>query len=359
VEYLGITSLDQLEQHRGRWDALYRADPGAQLFLSSGWLRAHLAIVPPGWTIHVLTDGDDFAAALPTATRRVPHRLLPVAREVRFPTDPFAEYQGMLARPAREREAVAAFADVLAAAPWERLALRDVRDPRITELVERLAARPGVRLRRGGVATSHQIDLPATYDAFLDGLSKPTRRAMKRGLKSMEADLPNLRITMAPDGDPDRHIDAVVGLNSARWGTSTLRRERLTALYRNVYREGIGRFVVIWDGTRPIGVGAALVDAATSTYGFALVAHDEEYARMSPGKAVFALVLQDAIALGCRTFDFLRGEGGYTPTFATRTTTNTEFELVRGGVRGAALRAVTPAYDVAKKAFVRVAMRAR
>ncbi len=359
MQYLAITSLEQFEQYRAGWDALYHADAGAQLFLSSGWLRAHLAILPRDWTIHVLTDGDELAAALPMATRRVPHPLLPIARELRFATDPFAEYQGMLARPAREREAVAAFASTLEALPWDRLALRDVRDPRIAELVERLAARGGYTLRRGPTVTSYQIDLPDTYEAFLERLSKPTRRAMRRGLKTMEAELPNFRVTMAPDGDPDRHIATVVGLNSAKWGTSTLRRKRLTALYRNAYREGIGRFVVLWDGTRPIGVGAALVDPATSTYGFALVAHDHEYGRMSPGKAVFALLLQDAIAHGYTTFDFLRGEDGYKPSFSTHTSVNRAFELERRSVRGAALRALTPAYDLAKRAVVRVAMRAR
>ncbi|HEV2741202.1 MAG TPA: GNAT family N-acetyltransferase [Candidatus Elarobacter sp.] len=359
MKYLAITSLEEFERHRDQWDALYHADPVAHLFLSSEWLKAHLAILPHEWTIHVLADGDTFVGALATATRAVPHRLLPIAREVRFATDPFAEYQGMLARPARESEVVAELAAVLKSAAWQWMKLRDVRDARVADMVERLAAAEHVRLRRGPATTSYQIDLPNTYDALLERHSKPTRRALRRGLKMMHAELPNFRITRAPDGDADRHIETVVGLNSARWHTSTLRRARLIALYRNAYREGIARFIVLWDGTRPISGGAALIDPVTSTFGFALVAHDDEYARMSPGKAVFALFLQDAIELGYRTFDFLRGEGGYKPPFATRTSASFAFELVRSGVRGAALQALSPAYDVAKKAIVRVAMRAR
>ena len=186
MQYLAITSLEQLAAHRDAWDALYRADPRAQLFLSSAWLRAHLALVPAGWTIHVLRDGDEFVAALPTATRPIPHPALPIARELRFPTDPLADYQSMLCRPGREREAIAAFVERLAAARWDRIALRHVHDPRIAELAERLARRSDVRLRQGAPATCYQLDLPATYDEFLERLSKPTRRATKRGLKMLD-----------------------------------------------------------------------------------------------------------------------------------------------------------------------------
>ena len=358
MQYLAITSLEQLAAHRDAWDALYRADPRAQLFVSSAWLRAHLSLVPRGWTIHVLRDGDDFVAALPTATRPIPHAALPIARELRFPTDPLADYQSMLCRPGREGEALAQFVDLLVAARWDRLALRHVHDPRVAELVARLARRCDVRLRQGEPAVCYQLDLPATYDAFLERLSKPTRRATKRGLKMLE-ELGAGRVTFAPDGDPDTHIDAVVRLNSVRWGASRIRERRLKELYRAAFREGVSRFVVIWDGSRPIAAGAALVDALTSTYGFAIVGHDNAYERMSPGKAVLALLVQDAIALGYRTFDFLHGEGEYKKSYATRTSVDQDFELVRPGLRESALLTLMPAYDAVKKTLVRGALRGR
>jgi len=358
VQYLAITSLEQLAAHRDAWEALYRADPRAQLFLSSAWLRAHLGLVPAGWTIHVLREGDEFVAALPTATRPIPHRILPIARELRFPTDPLADYQSMLCRPGREREAVAAFVERLVAERWDRVALRHVHDPRIAELAERLARRGGVRLRQGAPATCYQLDLPATYDEFLDRLSKPTRRATKRGLKMLD-ELSAGRVTFAPGGDPDAHIDAVVRLNSVRWGASRIRERRLTALYRAAFREGVGRFVVIWDGSRPIAAGAALIDPITSTYGFAIVGHDTAYERMSPGKAVLALLVRDAIELGYRTFDFLHGEGEYKRSYATRMSLNQDFELVHPGLRESALLTLMPAYDAVKKTLMRVALRGR
>jgi CelD/BcsL family acetyltransferase involved in cellulose biosynthesis len=351
--------VPQFEEHRSRWDALYGADPGAQLFLSSAWLHAHLTLVSDPWTIHVLTDGDEFAAALATATRPLPHRSLPIARELRFATDPLADYQGMLARPRHEQAAIASFARVLGAAPWDRLALRDAHDPRIAQLAELLAGGSRVRLRRSGTSTCYQMDLPETYEAYLTGLSRKRRRATKGLLPALEAALPNLRVSVANDDDIDAHIAAVVGMNSARWKTSTIRRRRLEELYRAVYAEGIARFTAIWDGPRAIAAGAAWVDEPTATYAFALGAHDPGYNHFSPGRTVLTLVIQDAIALGCRTFDFLRGEDEYKRHYATRTSLNSEFELVRAGVRESALRAVMPAYDAAKTAFIRVAMRAR
>jgi CelD/BcsL family acetyltransferase involved in cellulose biosynthesis len=360
LNYLAITSVAEFEAHRSRWDALYRADPHAQLFLSSAWLHAHLTVVSDPWTVHVLTEGDELVAGIATATRPLPHRRLPVARELRFATDPLADYQGMLARPGREADAIAAFAQRLGAAPWDRLALRDVHDPRIGRLAELVAAGPRIALHRGRATSCYQMDLPATYELYLAGLSERTRRVSTRLLATLRAELPGLRVTTAPDGDADAHIRAVVGLNSARWGTSTIRRRRLEELYHAVSTEGIARFTAIWDGTRPVAAGAAWIDAATATYGLALSAYDGAYARFSPGNSLMTLLIQDAIAQGCRTFDFLRGEEEYKRTrFATRSSLNEEFDLVRAGLRDSALRATMPVYDAAKKAFFRVAMRAR
>ncbi len=230
-----ITTLPAFAAERARWEELYRADPRSQVFLSWAWLAAYLPQVRHPWTILVLREDAALAAALPLLVRPMPHRRLPLARELAFAGDPLADYEGLLCRPGREREALDAFAAGIEAMGWERAAFADVRDPRFGALVERLARHAAVREEAPAAALA--FDLPADYGAFLAGLSKPTRRATQRLLKQLPAERPDVRVTEPGADDADAHVAAVVGLNADRFGSTSLRRGRLTALLRGALAE--------------------------------------------------------------------------------------------------------------------------
>ena len=170
-----IASLPAFAAERERWDDLYRADSQAQVFLSRAWLSAYLPDLRHPWRILVLREGEALLAALPLLVRPVPHRRLPLARELAFASDPLADYQGLLCRPGREAEAVAAFAAAVEDMTWDRAVFADVHDPRFAALAERLGRHAA--LREDPPATCLSFTLPPSYEAFLAGLSKPTRRA--------------------------------------------------------------------------------------------------------------------------------------------------------------------------------------
>jgi CelD/BcsL family acetyltransferase involved in cellulose biosynthesis len=353
VERIPIETLGAFDAIRPEWDELRRADPHATVFLTSGWLRAFLSMSPTPWSILTLRAGGVLVAALPISMRGAPHHRLPLARVLTFASAPFADYQGMLCRPEYEDAAIEAFAETLRALAWQRADFPDVRDPRIGALAHRLSG-AGTLLHELPAAPCHRIDLPPAWDAYLATLSKPTRRATLRPAKQMAEELPAARTSFAEAANLDLHIDALLRLNALRWGTSGARQEKFRRLFRAAFAEGCLRIAMLWDGERPIGAGAALVDAERGYYGWYLIGHDPEYARFSPGKAALASGIQDALGVGCRTFDFMRGGEGYKSSYATGESTNAHFTLRRRGARAALLRAIEPGYMALRSALVRL-----
>lgn len=355
VERTTISALGAFEAERERWEDLYRSDPHAQLFLSWDWLRAYLPQVEHPWTICLLREGERLTAALPLTTRAVPHRLLPITRELRFAADPFADYEGMLCRPGSERAASDAFGEMIAALPWDTAVFADISDARFIDILALLRGQ-GVAVAENESARCFAIELPGDYDSFLKSLSKPTRRRTTTPLKTLYAQLPALRTTASDEAgaDVDAHVDAIVRLNTTRWSASPRRAARLGALLRTAHVTGALRVHAIWDGDRAIAAGAIFRDPIQRVYAFYLVAHDRDYDRFGPGKAVLALVVQTAIAEGYATVDFMRGEDDYKRSYATRERTNQGYTLTRSSVRSRVLSPLVTLLAVLRRAALRL-----
>jgi hypothetical protein len=191
--------------------------------------------------------------------------------------------------------------------------------------------------------------LPADYETFLAGLSKPTRRSTQRLLKGLADDNPDVLVS-GPDagGDLDAHVDAMVALNGDRFGSTSLRRDRLRALLRAAHATGCLHLRVVWDGPRPVAAGAAFVDPVRGTFGLYLIGHDRRYDRHSPGKGIIGLMVRDAIERGYREFDFLRGGEAFKGSYADVAVPNRHWRLRRPSLRNVLLDAALPAYGAAK-----------
>jgi CelD/BcsL family acetyltransferase involved in cellulose biosynthesis len=348
-----LSDFDALRPH---WDELRRSDLHASLFLSSGWLRSFLAMSPTPWSILTLRDGGRLIAALPVSLRAAPHRRVPLARELTFASEPFADYQGLLCAPGREDAAIEALAAMVRAMPWDRARFPDVQDPRFAAFVDRLAT-GGATVERTVAAPCSIIDLPDDFETYLATLSKPTRRGTLRPLKVLAAELPGFRVSDATAESAEEHIRAMLDISALRWGSTPARRRKYERLFRAAFAEGCLRISIMWDGAHPFAGGAAFIDAERGTYGAYQVGHDPAYNRFSPGKAILATRIREAIEGGYRVFDFMRGGESYKSSYANREVSNVQYTLRRRSLRGALLRLADPGYAAARAAYARVRLR--
>lgn len=349
-----ITTLAQFDAVRERWEQLYRADPARQIFLSWRWLRGYLAVAPAGWRIAAVRDGEDLVAALPLQLRGVPHRRVPIARELAFASEPVGDYQGLLCLPQREGDALPRLAGLIRALSWDRASLRDVADERIGTILAMLE-RDGAEVVPAGQTRCLRTALPATWDAFRATMSRKTRYQTEYTLRRLGEQLPNFRVSTAGDGDIDAHVDAIVRVNHARWG-GNLRSAyaRFGRLFRAAYDQGCLRLHVLWDGAEPIGGAASFTDAATNAYCLFQLAYHPAYARYSPGKAALAVALRDAVASGFSTFDFLRGDEDYKGSYAHDAVITRHYGVRRRVIRSVLYDLVQPSYRSLKGVAARV-----
>ncbi len=348
--------MSDFDALRPAWDELRRSDPQATVFLSSGWLRAFLSMSPTPWSILTLREGGRLIAALPLSLRAAPHRRVPIARELTFASEPFADYQGLLCAPGHEDAAIEAFASMVRAMPWDRARFPDVQDARFAAVVDRLEA-DGITVERTVAPPCSIIDLPADWNTYLATLSKPTRRGTLRPLKVLAAELPEFRISDATPQDAEAHIAAMLDISAMRWGSTRARRRKYERLFRAAFAEGCLRISIMWDGAHPFAGGAAFVDAVRGTYGAYQVGHDPAYRRFSPGKAILAARIREAIEGGYRVFDFMRGDESYKSSYATREVSNVHYTLRRRGLRGSLLRLADPSYAAMRAAYARLRLR--
>lgn len=356
MDRVTVDGLSDFDALRPEWDALRASDPHASVFLTSGWLRAFLSMSPTPWSILTLREGGRLIAALPVSLRAAPHRRVPLARELTFASEPFADYQGLLCAPGRENAAIPALAAMVRALPWDRARFPDVQDPRFPALVALLST-PGTALEQTTAQPCSVIDLPSDFETYLATLSKPTRRGTVRPLKVLAAELPGFRVSEATPKDAEAHIQALLDISELRWGSTPARRRKFGALFRGAFTEGCLRVVIMWDGAHPFAGGAAFVDPERGTYGAYQVAHDPAYARFGPGKAILATRIRSAIEGGYRVFDFMRGGESYKTSYANRSISNVRYTLNRRTLRSVVLGAVHPGYAAARGAYARLRLR--
>jgi CelD/BcsL family acetyltransferase involved in cellulose biosynthesis len=341
-----ISTLEGFEAERTRWELLEKQDPNVTVFTTWKWLRAYLPVARYRWTILVLREGPDAIAYLPIA-----RNASPLDRELFLAGNPVADYTGMIALPSRAEAAIGAFADVLAAEPWDGFNVCDVNDPRLETLVRRLTER-GMQVESTYETRCLSSALPETWQSYItESITAKTRVNMLRVERRLADALPNFRISEPCDDDIDAHVEAMVVVNHKRWGGNLRNaRRRFGTLFRNAYDQGILRMFIYWDGDRPIAGATAFVAEDRSWWGLYMLGFDEEYEKLSPGKGIIGHAIRAAIEAGYQRFDFTRGAEPYKARYAADLHLTQHYRLVRQGLRARAVMLLRPRWTALKLA---------
>ena len=328
-----ISTIAELDAERDRWEQVETRDDHATVFMTWKFFRAYIGASRYRVFVLALRDGDETIAYLPLAAGGSLFD-----RELFLGGNPTADYAGMLALPERADEALTAFAEALLAEPWDAFNVLDVADPRLETLVQRLVAH-GAKLAETFEHCGVSCELPDSWETYInERISSKTRVNTVRVERRMAEALPGFRISEPTAETLDRHIDAMIEVNHARWGGSLRNaRRRYGVLFRHAFELGIVRMFVYWDGDRPIAGATAFVDKPRSSFGLYMIGFDEEYEKLSPGKGIIGRAIRAAIEDGYRHFDFLRGDEPFKLRYATDRRVTASYRVVRPGLRAAAI----------------------
>jgi CelD/BcsL family acetyltransferase involved in cellulose biosynthesis len=225
-----------------------------------------------------------------------------------------ADYLDLIAVAGREEEAWKALLPALAELTWRIADLRPVPAASPTAaLLPALAAASGLTSRVDVEERCPVIELPATWDAYLAGLSGKDRHELRRKLRRAEAGRPRVEVARTPAAMAAL-MDGFVALHrKSKVGKARFMDEPMEAFFRQLARDlaagGRAALWMLWLEERPAAALLCLEGGgAVSLYNSGF---DPEARAMSPGVVLIARTIEDAIARGFRRYDFLRGEEPY------------------------------------------------
>ena len=204
-------------------------------------------------------------------------------------------------------------------------------DSHCAQVVPLLRARSKLECDWREIDRYRRACLPESFDKYLNSRSKAFRKDIQRALRALEKDGLVLREldpdTFSPSSIPELLITLCVARHGDR--CSLIQTPDRQALLRYVlpplFRKRYIRVFALLEGERVLGLDLCAVSASglgTWYGGFV-----PEIKRYSPGTALFAFGIQQAIASGLCEFDFMGGPHAYKNNWTNSSYPMSELEL--------------------------------
>jgi CelD/BcsL family acetyltransferase involved in cellulose biosynthesis len=230
-----------------------------------------------------------------------------------------SDYLDLLAPAGGEEEVWAALLQHRSAeaAAWDLHCLRA--SSATVSCLPSLAPQYGLRTRVSREERCPVLVLPATWDAYLGGLTGKDRHELRRKMRRLERELPGAAVrSHAGAAGLDEAMMAFLDLHrKSKPGKARFMDARMEEFFRGV-AGALARasWLRLWfldhDG-RPLAASLTFeYEGSISLYNSGF---DPGRAALSPGIVLLAHVIRDAIERGFGRFDFLRGEEPYKYAF--------------------------------------------
>jgi CelD/BcsL family acetyltransferase involved in cellulose biosynthesis len=308
-----LTGLEAVEP--ARWDALVAESRTASVFLTSAWQTEWLRAFGAGRPVRVLaaTDATETLAGLLPLYEDAPG-LWRIVGGVDV-----SDYLDLIAVPGREEEVWEALLQHRAAEPaaWH---LRGIRaDSATATRLPELAPAHGLRCAVEREERCPVLRLPETWDTYLAGLSGKDRHELRRKMRKLEAELPDVRVrsVIAP-AEMDAALTHFLRLHRlSRTGKAKFMDERMERFFRvalgALARAGWARLWFLDSAEAP--VASFICTEYGGSVGLYNSGFDPAHSRLAPGIVLLGHVIRDAIERRVPVFDFLRGEESYKYAF--------------------------------------------
>jgi CelD/BcsL family acetyltransferase involved in cellulose biosynthesis len=309
-----------------RWTALLEQSSSRSVFMTPAWQREWLQAFGAGRPVRVLAVSDAsgaLAGLLPLYEEEPALWRIVGGVEV-------SDYLDLIAAPGREEEIWEALLQHRAAEhdTWH---LRGVRAASATATrLPALAPAHGLRAAVEREERCPVLHLPDSWDAYLATLSGKDRHELRRKMRKLEAELPDVRVrSVTAPADVDASLGGFLRLHrQSRTGKAKFMDERMERFFRVALGAlAEAGWVRLWFLE---SAGAAVASFICTEYGDSVGLYnsgfDPAHSKLAPGIVLLGHVIRDAIERRIPVFDFLRGDEPYKYAFGP---TPTEVMSVR------------------------------
>ncbi len=305
---------DAIEALLPDWEELYARDPEATPFSSAGWAQAwwpHWAGASRPWIVTV-RDGSRLAGIAPLVTaRRGPFKVLTELGR------PPSNYWAVVADPSARVAVNDAVAGVIRAhtQEWHALLLGGMPEGSATEAALR---RAGLRVRAREPAPYPGIELPESFDDYLEALPRKRRKDLRRHMRRLDDGRLELRNVTEPQ-ELRAAIDRWQEIR-VRWWQSRSKKmdpEHASTRFRDFMQDLVGLLVPrgqaqVWEFRQDgevVGVEVNLMDA--ERYYSWMGAYEPDVAHLGLGKLAIGESIRESIAAGRSYYDLMVGDEEY------------------------------------------------
>lgn len=325
LTWRAYSTLEQIEEITPAWDELLVASSCNRTFSSREWYTASSTRLS-SWTPFVVSVFREKKALCILA--------LVIDREnkaIHFPHN--CDYNDVIARTTNPELIASLIGFAFANAQGcRRMVLSRLRpDSYCAQAVPHLRSCSEFECNWREIDRYRRVCLSESFDSYLDSRSKTFREDIRRSLRDLDKDGFTLH-ELDPDTFPSSSIpELLIRLCVARHGDKC-------SFIQTPYKEAFPRYVLpplfrkrylrafaLLEGERVLGLDLCATGRegiATWNGGFV-----SEIKRYSPGTALFAFGIQQAIASGMAEFDFMRGPQAYKNNWTNNSYPMCELEL--------------------------------
>jgi CelD/BcsL family acetyltransferase involved in cellulose biosynthesis len=318
-----LTTAHAFEQIGPEWSALVEVAGVNNVFAAFEWASAWWEVWGQQRTLAIVTIRDDagrLVGLAPFSIEKAWLGFLPV-RRLRFIADEHsgADYLSILAVPGYEVRVTGEIVRILGKhrTEWDSIALHDAADSPLLSGLCYLLGAIGMRSHQQTASVCYYRPLPPTQEAFLKELNSHLRCNYKRRWRNLEKEDAVEFLSMGDPASLAREFPELIRLHRMRFEQ---RRERSAFTEPAVLKfhakvmdrlavRGMVRLLLIRVGGETV---ASLYGfAGGSTFQFYQCGMHPEWKRKGVGQMMTGRAMEEAIALGFREFDFLRGGESY------------------------------------------------
>ena len=226
------------------------------------------------------------------------------------------DYLDFVVTPSRERDFFTVLLDDFKKQGIKSLELNPVRpDSTVLTTLSELVKERGYEIFSQQEAVSLELDLPATWEGYLEQLSKKQRHEVKRKLRRLNEEGDAQYRCVKPNADTGTYLDTFVKLFtlSKKEDKALFMSEQMEAYFRSL-AEAMAKIDILRFGKLEVGKEPAAMIMGFDFNGTVYLynsAYDPKYDFLSVGLMSKILCIKDSIESGKKKWDFLKGGERY------------------------------------------------